>query len=62
MRQGYSDHDRVLMLEEDVDEKDRDFAELKQELRRTNNYLLGLLMTVASGIAVYAATQILESL
>lgn len=56
---------RLFMIEEDIDEKDRQIEQLKDEfheemtglrneLRNTNKILSGLLVTIASGAVVGA--------
>lgn len=50
--------ERAWLLEEDMDEKDRQYEGLRQELRNTNKILTGLLATSASA-AIVGALNIL---
>jgi hypothetical protein len=46
--------ERLWLLEEDVDEKDREMEGIRAELRNTNKILTGLLIAIATGAVVGA--------
>lgn len=45
---------RIALLEEDEDEKDRQLAGIREELKNTNRILTGLLITIASAAIIGA--------
>lgn len=53
---------RIALLEEDEDEKDRQIAGVREELKNTNRILTGLLITIASAAVVGALNLLFTTL
>ncbi len=45
-RKGFSDHDRIVLSEQDHDRSDQKFAEMTQAQANTNRLLAGILASV----------------
>lgn len=61
VRAGFDIAGRLSLVEQDLDENDDRFAALVDEVSGVKKVLVGILVSITSGIVVLAATQVLTT-